>query len=137
MPTCCETGTRSAMRQPGLADSYGLSEELQAGVARVVRDGGTEVRPPCRFTVVAVRAWIGQNIDPPVPDLHRKRIGVGVRGDAEISVRTPVTAAPYFRLTVTRRAQQGNPGIRELPNTLSCRCGFRICRGISDSTAEA
>ena len=63
--------------------------------------------------MVAVGARIGEDVDAAVADLHGQRVGVGVRGDAEVAVRAAVAAAPDLRGLPRRRAQQGDPGVGE------------------------
>ena len=84
----------------------------------VVRDRRPEVRTPRGLTVVAVGARVGEHVDAAVADLHGQRVGVGVRGDAEISVRAAVAAAPDLRGLRSGRAQQGRPGVGEAPRPL-------------------
>src|SRR5262244_2634293 len=84
----------------------------------VMGDRGTEVRTPLGLAVVAVGPRIGENIDAAVANLYGQRVGVGVRGDAEVPVRSPVAAAPDLGLVVSCRAQYGRARVGEMPGPL-------------------
>src|SRR5262249_10932825 len=90
----------------------------------VMGDRGTEVRTPLGLAVVAVGPRIGENIDAAVANLYGQRVGVGVRGDAEVTVRSPVAAAPDLGLVVSCRAQYGRARVGEMPGPLGGPAGF-------------
>ena len=71
-PGCGRAGSTGTGRRDGL---------VRRASSSVVPERRPEVRPPLGLAVVAVRARVGEHVDPVVPDLHRQRVGVGVRGD--------------------------------------------------------
>ncbi len=85
-----------------------------ARLERVVPERGPEVAPPLGPAVVAVRARVGQHVDPVVPHLHGQRVRVGVRGDRQEAVRTAVAAAPDL------------PGPRSTVSPASAKCAGRL-----------
>src|ERR1700691_3976109 len=71
----------------------------------VVRDRRPEVGAPGGLTMIAVRAGISEDIHTRTPDLKRQSIGMGMRGNAEVAMRTAVAPAPD--LIVAGRARIG------------------------------
>ena len=100
----------------------------------VVRDRRAEVRTPRGLAVVAVRTRIGQHVHAAVADLYGKSVGMGMRGDAEVSVRAAITTAPDLRGLATCGTQQGHPGIRKLPRP-HARAGQRP-HGLAPASAR-
>ena len=72
-----------------------------------------EVLPPLRLTVVAVRPRVREDVHAAVPNLHRQRVGVRVRGDRQEPVRPAVQSAPYFWFGVGPCSEDRDSGIRE------------------------
>src|SRR5215472_13041512 len=101
---------RAGVPQPEKrATLAGLALAVELG--RVVRDRRAEIRPPRRLTVIAVGARVGQDIDAAVTDLDGQGVGVGVRGDAQVAVRSAVAPAPDLRFLPRAGPQQGDPGV--------------------------
>ena len=63
--------------------------------------------------MVAVGAGVSEHVHTAIAELYRQGVGMGVRGDAEVSVRAAVATAPDLRATVSIRPQQRYPGIGE------------------------
>ncbi len=112
---------------------------LAAQLHGVVADGGPEVGPPRGLAVVAVGARVGEYVDAAVPELHRQRVGVRVRGDAEEAVRAAVAPAPDLGGAPGAGPQQGDPGVgepvraprrpaRDVPRRAGQRAGQRAAR---------
>ena len=77
----------------------------------VVRDRRPEIGAPRALAVIAVGARISQDVDARVADLDGQGVRVGMRGDAEVSVRAAVAPAPD--LVLPGRAQQRHSRVSE------------------------
>ena len=77
----------------------------------VVCERRSEIRTPLGLAVIAVSTWISEDVHARVANLHRQRVRVGMRGDAEVPVRAPVAPAPDLIFSV--RAQQRRSRVSE------------------------
>ena len=68
--------------------------------------------------MVAVRARVGEDVHAAVAHLYRQGVGVGVRGDAEESMRAAVASAPDLGCLPAGRAQQRQASVGEAPGPL-------------------
>src|SRR5262249_58216853 len=108
-----------------------------AELGGVVRDCRPEIGPPGTLTVVAVRTWIGQDVDSCITYLDGQGVRVGMRGDAEVSVRAAVTAAPDHVLPAgaqERHSPFGEPRRPLAGPALDIASG--ACQGADHDTAR-